>query len=164
MAGNHLEDLIAQWYEFSGYFVRRNVKVGPRERGGYECELDIVAFHPEKKEIIHIEPSLDADPWPKREQRFEKKFRAGRGHIPNLFNGIEIPDSIEQVAVLVFGSTANRPTLGGGRLRHVSDVLKEIADGLKGRKIQSAAVPEQFALLRTIQFVSQYRHLMWSSA
>jgi hypothetical protein len=46
MAGNHLEDLVAEWYQFQGFFVRRNIQVGKRLRGGYECELDIVAFQP----------------------------------------------------------------------------------------------------------------------
>lgn len=45
MANNHLEQLVAEWYEHSGYFVRRNVLVGLRRNGGYECELDVVAFN-----------------------------------------------------------------------------------------------------------------------
>ena len=28
MAHNHLEQMIAEWYEYQGYFVRRNVFVG----------------------------------------------------------------------------------------------------------------------------------------
>jgi len=65
---NHLEDLVAEWYEFNGYFVRRNVPVGKRPKGGYECELDIVGFNPTAKRLVHIEPSLDADSWKKREE------------------------------------------------------------------------------------------------
>jgi hypothetical protein len=42
LAGNHLEALVAEWYEVRGYFVRRNVQVGKRPKGGYECEFDIV--------------------------------------------------------------------------------------------------------------------------
>jgi hypothetical protein len=57
--GNFLEQLVAEWYEFNGYFVRRNVLVGRRSRGGYECELDVVAFNPEEKHLVHIEPSVD---------------------------------------------------------------------------------------------------------
>ena len=60
MATNHLEQLIAEWYEFKGYFVRRNVHVGKRTKGGYDCELDVVAFNPCEKKLVHIEPSLDA--------------------------------------------------------------------------------------------------------
>ena len=61
MASNYLEQLVAEWYEYQGYFIRRNVLVGKREQGGYECELDVVAFHPETKQLVHIEPSTDAE-------------------------------------------------------------------------------------------------------
>ena len=62
---NFLEQLVAEWYEFRGYFVRRNINVGPRARGS-ESELDVVAFHPTKRHLVHIEPSMDAHSW-KRE-------------------------------------------------------------------------------------------------
>ena len=51
MAGNHLESLVAEWYEFQGYFIRRNVRVGKLPKGGYEAELDVVAFHPEQRSL-----------------------------------------------------------------------------------------------------------------
>jgi len=38
---NYLEQLVAEWYEFNGYVVRRDVLVGRRPRGGYERELDV---------------------------------------------------------------------------------------------------------------------------
>jgi hypothetical protein len=50
MASNYLEQLLAEWYEFQGYFIRQNVWVGKRPQGGYECELDIVAFHPGRRD------------------------------------------------------------------------------------------------------------------
>jgi hypothetical protein len=28
MPSNHLEQLVAEWYEYQGYFVRRNIFVG----------------------------------------------------------------------------------------------------------------------------------------
>ena len=72
MSGNYLEQLAAEWYEYQGYIIRRNVLVGKREKGGYEGELDIVAFHPKKKHLLHIEPTHDAHSWAKREERFKK--------------------------------------------------------------------------------------------
>ena len=45
MPFNYLEQLVAEWYDYKGYFLRRNVLVGKRAQGGYESELDIVAFH-----------------------------------------------------------------------------------------------------------------------
>lgn len=154
---NFLEQLTREWYEYQGYFVRQNVNVGPRAKGGYECELDVVAFHPKTQHLVHVEPSMDAASWATRERRYKKKFAAGRKHIPGLFDGIEIPDEIEQIALLVFASTKNHSTLGGGRLMILDELLAEILDGLAKTGIAKSAVPEQLPIVRTLQFVSHYR-------
>ena len=140
---NYLEQLVSEWYEYQGYFVRRNVNVGRRAAGGWECELDVVAFHPGTKHLVHVEPSMDAHTWDKREVRYQRKFEAGRKYIPELFLGIEIPEHIEQIALLGFASKANRDQLAGGRIMLVPELLSEIANAIRSRKIQSAAVPEQ---------------------
>jgi hypothetical protein len=154
---NFLEQLTREWYEYQGYFVRQNINVGKRSSGGYECELDIVAFHPKKQHLVHVEPSMDADSWANREKRYSKKFAAGRKHIPHLFEGLDVPDSIEQIALLVFASTTNRKTLGGGRIMILDQFLSEILTGLAESTIASSAVPEQLPIVRTLQFVSHYR-------
>lgn len=129
-------------------------KVG---RGGHECELDVVAFHPHERRLVHIEPSMDADSWAERERRYEKKFSAGRRYILLLFKGLRLPDQIEQIAVLVFASTTNHETLGGGRIVLITDLLAQIFTELKDRSIASRAVPEHLMVLRSFQFVAQYR-------
>ena len=154
---NHLEQLTAEWYEFQGYFVRRNVLVGARINGGYECELDVVAFCPNRKHLVHIEPSMDANTWAVRETRYAKKFAAGKKYIREVFKGIELPDEIEQIALLGFASNTNVKTLAGGEIVTSSQFLKQITVEIGGRKISSAAIPEQFPLLRTIQFAYQHR-------
>jgi hypothetical protein len=60
MANNYLEQLIAEWYEYRGYYIRRNVKVGKLERGGYSDELDLVGFNPSRSHLIHVEPAMCA--------------------------------------------------------------------------------------------------------
>ena len=155
MAGNHLEQLVAEWYQFQGYFVRRNVPVGKRARGGYDCELDIVAFHPKDKKLVHLEPSLDSDSWPKREERYKKKFDAGRKHIPTLFPGMSLPSEPEQIALFVYGGRGDRTTLGGGSILFIRDFMADILKSLRSRRIAAAAVPEEFPLLRTLQFAAQ---------
>ena len=157
MATNFLEQLVAEWYEYKGYFIRRNVWVGKRAKGGYECELDIVAFHPGKKHLVQIEPSMDAASWAERERRYKKKFEAGRKYIPELFKGLEIPTSIEQIALLVFASKQNRETLAGGKLIVASELLADIFTDLKSSSIYSKTIPEQFPILRALQFVAQYK-------
>jgi hypothetical protein len=157
MAINYLEQLIAEWYEYQGYFLRRNVMVGKRVKGGYECELDIVAFHPGKSHLIQVEPSTDADSWKRREERYTKKFEAGRKYIPQLFKGFDVPNNIDQVAVLVFASKQNHESLAGGRLVLAGDLLEDIVRELRPTSIYSNAVSEQFPILRTIQFMCEYR-------
>ena len=69
MPGNYLEQLVAEWYEYQGYFVRRNVLVGKRAKGGYAGELDVIAFSPTLNHLVHVEPSMDADSRAWREER-----------------------------------------------------------------------------------------------
>jgi hypothetical protein len=57
---SHLESLIAEYLEWQGFLIRRNVKVGRRARGGWEMELDVVGFHPHSGTLVHYEPSIDA--------------------------------------------------------------------------------------------------------
>lgn len=154
---NHLEQLTAEWYEYRGYFVRRNVQVGPRVKGGYECELDVVAYHPAQHHLVHIEPSNDAHSWAKREERYEKKFSAGRKYIPSLFDGVTLPNEIEQIALLGFASNANVKNLAGGRVMTTSELFVDIVADIGNKKAATAAVPEQYPLLRTIQFACEHR-------
>jgi hypothetical protein len=158
---NHLEQLVCEWYEYKGYFVRRNVHVGKRGNGGWECELDVVAFNPKTKHLVHIEPSMDANSWEKREARYSKKFESGRKYIPQLFTGIEIPDHIEQIALFGLGAKSNNRTLAGGQVWMASDLLLQITETLSKLRIEKAAVSEQFPLLRTIQFVCQNQKILF---
>lgn len=154
---NHLEQLTAEWYEFRGYFVRRNVYVGKRPTGGYECELDVVAFCPKQRRLVHIEPSMDAHTWQKREDRYAKKFEAGRKYIPALFSGMDLPGEIDQIALLGFASNTNVKTLAGGRIMTSSELLSEITAEICSMTISKSAIPEQYPLLRTIQLCYQHR-------
>ena len=154
---NYLEQLTREWYEYQGYFVRQNVLVGKRPKGGHECELDVVAFHPVKKHLVHVEPSMDAQSWAKREARYKKKFDAGKKYIPALFKGLEIPNKIEQIALFVFASTKNRQSVGGGRIMTVDQFLYDAMKEISKRGMTKAQVSEQLPILRTLQFVFHYR-------
>ena len=157
MPANHLEQLVAEWLEYTGYFVRRNAKVGKRIRGGYDGELDIVAFHPVSRRLVHYEPSTDTYSWPKREARYRKKFDAGRKHIASLFHGVTVPTAIEQYAVFLYGSGSNHKEIGGGKVVMVDALLKEMTDFLSQKRIGKEIVPEQFPLLRVLQLTCEFR-------
>lgn len=145
---NHLEQLVAEWLQYRGYFVRVSVQVGKRAQGGFEGELDVVGMDLATNHFIYVECSLDADSWPKRHERFAAKFERGRGFIKDVFRGMTVPDVLEQVVVLQFASGSVRE-VGGARLVLVRELIHEINDGLKGTSPQSSAVPSNLPLLRT---------------
>ena len=72
---NFLESLAAEWYAIQGYFVRTNIKANRRYNGGYNNEIDVLAFLPGLGKLVHLETSWDALTWEKREERYlSKKF------------------------------------------------------------------------------------------
>ena len=150
---NHLEQLVAEWLEFKGYFVRRNVKVGKLPRGGFEGELDVVAYHPVENRLLHIEPSIDAHTWVKREERFRKKFEAGRRYIiSEILPWLPHNKVFEQWAVL-WGSDKNHAQIGGGKVIPIWKLYRMIAKDIIALGSPSGnAIPEQFPLLRTMQY------------
>lgn len=149
---NWLEQLIAEWLEFQGYFVRRNVLIGPRERGGYDGELDVVGFHPGLKRLVHYEASSDADSWEKRNLRFARKFELGRKHIPQLFAGMNLPATLEQFVVLTIASKVSHAEIGGAPIILINELMHEIHEEMATKRIESSAVREQFVILRTLQY------------
>jgi hypothetical protein len=44
-------------------------------------KLDIIAYHPREKHLIHIETSLDALSWKKRRERYSKIFDIAKRYI-----------------------------------------------------------------------------------
>jgi hypothetical protein len=159
---NHLEQLVSEWYEYRGYFVRRNVRVAKRTKGGYEGELDVVAFHPENRHLVHIETSMDAWTWSKREDKFKQKFAQGLKAIPTLFEGLAIPSIIEQVALFGYGGKGSRTRIGGGQILLIHELLDAILAELAPKSMHKEAVPEQFPLLRTLHFVAHHRRALRS--
>lgn len=149
---SHLETLIHEYLEWQGYLVRRNVKVGRRAKGGWEMELDLIAYNPLKQHLVHYEPSLDAHSWKLREERFTKKFSAAQRYMfTEIFPWLPPNSKLEQFAV-VYNPTSNRPLLGGGKVLGVDQLVSEIRAKVVacGPMIRNA-IPESFPLLRTLQ-------------
>lgn len=153
---NHLEGIISEWLENTGYIVVRNHKVGRLVKGGWGGELDVIAYNPATKHLVHYEPSLDAESWARREERFTKKFTMGRQHvldIPQLsFLTQEQVDSMEQVAVFPAVAEARRDFLGVKAVG-MDELMSTINQFVCERgPMASNAFPEQYPMLRTLQF------------
>ncbi len=149
---SHLEDLIAEYYDWRGYLVKRNIKVGRLSHGGWEMELDVIAYDPHSGHLVHLEPSIDAHSWQKREQRFSKKFTAGAKYIfSEVFTWLNPKTKIEQIAILI-SHPKGRDTLAGGRIVSIDELVFEIKQKVVDCGITAKnAIPEQYPLLRTIQ-------------
>ncbi|MDT8318650.1 MAG: hypothetical protein RQ824_11785 [bacterium] len=149
---SHLENLIAEYYDWKGYLVKRNIKVGKLSHGGWEMELDVIAFDPHTGHLIHLEPSIDAHSWAKREERFTKKFTSARKYIlSEIFTWLDSSIEIEQVAVLI-SHPNGRDFLAGAKIISIDELLAEIREKVISCGIVAKnAIPEQYPLLRTLQ-------------
>lgn len=151
----HLEQLVYEYYDWLGYLVKHNVKVGRLKKGGWEMELDIVAYNPITAHLIHIEPSIDAHSWEKRENRFKKKFAAGKKYIQNeIFQWLKTGGTIEQIAILPSRHKL-RLNVAGARIITLDEFTSEVQAAVKKCGVMGkSAIPEQYPLLRTIQLLT----------
>jgi hypothetical protein len=127
----------------------------PRDKGGFEGELDIVALNPATCHLLHVECSLDADTWHQRQSRFSAKFERGRRFVPGLFQGFDLPPQIDQVALLQFGG-GSRGQVGGARIVWVADFVADIMHHMLSKRPDRAAVPSTLPLLRTLQQAAHF--------
>lgn len=149
---SHLENLIAEYYDWKGYLIKRNIKVGKLNHGGWKMELDVIAFDPHSGHLIHLEPSIDAHSWAKREERFTKKFGSAKKYIfSEVFTWLDPNTVIEQVAVLI-SHPKGRDELAGAKIISIDELVAEIRQKIIECGIVSKnAIPEQYSLLRTLQ-------------
>ena len=153
---DYLQQLLGEWYEYQGYFLHRDLWVGCDADGDYECELDLVAFNPHNNHLVHLEMSADLLSWRDREQHFTMKFNAGKKYL-HRFIAFQPPTTLEQIAVVVFADAPHHRTVAGARITLVQELLAEILSMLRSIRLSSALMPPQWPLLRTLQFVSEYR-------
>ena len=145
------EQVGAEWYAFNGHFVQTNVKFGKRKAGGYEGEMDVVAFHPRTKVMTHVETSTDADSWEERRRRFAKKFRNAGKYYSDLFQFDY--QRVEKVAIVGWGRTVPTGVAfnEAAVIKTVPEFIFEITEILRQRDPAKQAVPKHWPLLRAIQ-------------
>ena len=152
---NFLEQVIAEWFSYEGYFVKTNIKFGKLPRGGFTGEMDVVAFHPQTRELVHIETSTDALSWEDRCKRFKQKFESAELHYRDSF---QFPfDPIRRIAIVGFGHTVpdEVKNMLGERIgvESVREFFRNVAAELRGRDPSKQAISENLPLLRAMQFV-----------
>ena len=164
---SHLETLIAEYLDWQGYLVKKNIKVGRLGHGGWEMEVDIVGYQPKSGSLVHYEPSIDALSWEKREARYKKKFEAGRKYIfTDIFPWLPASTPLKQIAVFIT-HPKGRDTIAGGAIVSIDEFMAEVrAKVVACGFMVSNAMPEQYPLLRTVQLshVGYYRAIQRGAA
>ena len=153
---NFLEQIAAEWYESQGYFVRTNTKANRRPNGGWNNELDVLAYDPAKRHLVHIETSWDADTWDQRQERYTtRKFVFSHQQYEAL-----IGSSLASVQRRAVVGTSQAPPVSswgdGIEVCTVPQFIREIADGLRPRHPLRDIIPETSPCLRSMQFILAY--------
>jgi hypothetical protein len=74
--------------------------------------------------------------------------------LPTLFTGFDSQPEIEHIAVFGMLTEKTRDKVGGGTVLTVCDFLREIREKIP-RGYTAPTLPEQFVILRTLQFAAQ---------
>jgi hypothetical protein len=150
---NFLESLVAEWYEYSGYFVRTNARARKRGKGGWDVELDVLAYSPGDKCLFHIETSGDANSWQERKERFlSKKFILSLQEYESLIG--TCINKVEKIAIVGWGATKCDLHWGDDiEVVRIPKFLEKITAKLRKTSPLKEAVPESFPLLRAMQMV-----------
>lgn len=153
---NFLESLAAEWYAVQGYFVRTNIKVNRRDNGGYNNEIDVLAFLPSSGKLVHLETSWDALTWEKREERYlSKKFVFSEKQYSEIIG--TSPSVIQKRAII--GTSKTQPKVLWGddiEVTTVPNFIAEISAEMKLRHPMRDVIPETYPCLRSFQFVLAY--------
>lgn len=149
---SHIEDLIAEYYDWQGYLVKRNITVGKHQMGSEDVVLDLIAFNPKSGHMIHIEPSITSDSWNTHIEKFVKKFHLARELIfSEVFTWLDPKVGIEQVSVLIT-HPKGREKLGDAKLESVDELMAEIRQKvIECGPMATHPIPEHYPLLRTLQ-------------
>jgi hypothetical protein len=152
---NYLEALAAEFYEFTGHFVRSNVRTRLRKQGGYDVEMDVLAYLPKDKALIHIETSGAATTWAReRETLIKKKFGIKNDEYEKEL-GCEI-SSIHKMMVIGWAKTIDPFDDGGIEIVPIPAFMRKIANELRQMNPMKKVIPEQYPLLRSIQMALHY--------
>lgn len=153
-----LEQLVREFYEVQGYWVRTNVRFEPTGHGGYAGEADILAWDSESSVLLHVETTLATTAWSDRSKRIEKQFTKAAQHYEEMF---PLPRGriirVEKVAILRISrnSKGMKQGIPGAKLVPLGEFMCQVADLVTARFRGNRSPPEQYPLLRTIYFLKK---------
>lgn len=150
---NFLEELSSEWYEYQGYFVKKNIRVDKLDKGGYKGEFDVVAYNPYTHELIHIETSGASTSIRNTVEKFNKKFKYTQDDYIRILKFKEIK-TIKKIAIAGYSKTTSAK-LDGIELITIPRFVQNISVEIDKINFMKIILPEKFPLLRAIQLARQ---------
>ena len=82
---NFIKDLVCEYYEFVGFFIRRNIQI---KSTGIEEQsyLDILAYHYDEHILFHVETMQGGNSWDERISLMANKFGIAELYYSNYVN------------------------------------------------------------------------------
>ncbi|OGZ29433.1 MAG: hypothetical protein A2931_01465 [Candidatus Niyogibacteria bacterium RIFCSPLOWO2_01_FULL_45_48] len=162
---NFLEELTAEWHEYKGFFVRRNIRFGGaagESTGGHSGDIDVLAYRPKDNTLLHVETSSDYDSWEGRRIRFTgKKFTELAmaecvkvvGFTPKVIKRIAIVSHTRKPAGLKWQTKNGLPIEIIDIPTFITIILDELRDKKHARQV---GISEQLPLLRAMHYAVSY--------
>ncbi len=149
---NFLEELVAEWYEYNGHFVRRNVWYGNGPKGGRKGDMDVLAFNPKRKVFVHVEADGSSDKLSIVLKRLGNKFGTATSHYAQFVRGFKVEKAAVVTAVAAIKKNCKLPkNMNAVTIMTCSELTVKIIKVLKGKNPNNAVIPESWPLLRAIQ-------------
>lgn len=149
-----LEQLVREFYEVQGYWVRTNVKYGPTGHGGYIGEADVLAFDPKERILVHIEPSMGSQSWQEKRKIFKRKFDKAA---PYYFDMFDVPiQGMKRIAIAGWSLAPVKIEIPGVEIMKVSHFVQQVMTLVAEKYKGNQSPPEQFPLLRTLYFAKRF--------
>ena len=157
---NFLEQLAAEWYEYTGYFVRTNIRANKLPKGGWRHEIDVLAYDPYKSELIHIETTGGTESWEKIEKSIEKKFSFNMNDYEKILRLTKI-NKIRKIIICGWSKKIplNHKVINGVDVQSIPEFLNQVLKKLHEHDFLYDSVPEGFPILRTIQMMDKFQDL-----
>lgn len=150
---NFIKDLVCEYYEFVGFFIRRNIPIGSSRIEG-QTTIDVLAYHYSEHILFHIEKMLDGNSWDEKIVLMSDKFGMGELYYSNYVNVNNL--QIQRVTItgineidLEKAKKFERET--NSKLLNIKEFMKHIKAELQKYDPFTQVIPESFPLLRAIQ-------------
>lgn len=149
-----LLQLACEYYQFMGFFIRRNLKFGEFKLSENSGEIELLAYNYKENILFHFETAQEVGTWDNKIAKLTKKFNEAELYYSDYVNTTDI--QIQRVSVIGTGEGSienikqfEKKTRS--KLLNIKEFLKHIKVEVMKHDPYKELMPEGYPLLRAIQ-------------